>query len=254
MRQFIQATLVLCTSIPLLAASAAAEDEHGRDWGYRGEAGKIAPADWPGTCQERGTQSPINVALAAASGTPADPIGFFYRTGESVLRDNGHAIEVTRVAGYVEVTRARTPYELCGIHFHTPSEHTRENVGQPAEMHFVHKPRCEGAGPYLVVGWLIAEADDQHPSNPTLSGYLEGLGRLPFQTSELNPKNILTANDYAQYSGSLTTPGCDTGVTWFVSKQPLYLSERMLEGLRAYYPDNARPGQNLGERKIRGLR
>lgn len=239
-------SLLLATCLPCTAA-----DEADRTWGYRGEGGKTAPADWPGLCQTGPNQSPVNLTRNAASGEPADAIEFRYQPAVSEVLNNGHAIEVKNVAGTIEV--AKVQYQLCGLHFHTPSEHTRDNVGAPAEVHFVHQETCGDTKGWLVVGALIEPASHEHPGNRTLAAYLAKLRSLPASTPELNPQSILPASGYIQYPGSLTTPGCGGPVNWFVAREPIYLDRTTLDRLRALYPNNARPGQALGDRKLRGF-
>lgn len=242
--------VAMTVAVALLLPTTAHTDS--REWGYRGEKGKDPPVNWPGLCQEDGEQSPINITRAASSGGAAEPIIFHYKPAESQVKDNDKAVEVVKVVGAVEV--AGTTYQLCDFHFHTPSEHTVENVGTAAEVHFVHQTRCDDENSnVLVIGALIAPASPG-PPNATLSKYLKDLGYLPAKTPELNPGDILPTEGYYQYSGSLTTPDCSTGVIWFVAQEPLYLANQDLIRLRAYYPNNARPGQSLGSRKLRGTR
>jgi carbonic anhydrase len=232
-----------------------------RTWGYRGEPGKTAPADWPGACQGGRAQSPINLTRAANSGRPAESIGFDYQAAKSWIANNGHAVAITRLAGTVQVpkpigpkTRRRSsPLSLCEIHFHGPSEHTIENLGTAAEAHFVHKDNCTNGRKILVIGTLIAPADGAHPQNETLAAYLADVRNLPAETAELDPKAILPDQGYYQYEGSLTSPACDGNVTWFVAHQPVYLDQHALDGLFSVYPDNSRPGQPLNGRKLRGV-
>ncbi len=233
----------------------------GRTWGYRGEAGKTASADWPGACQSGRAQSPINLTRAADGHRPAESIGFDYQAAKSWIADNGHAVAITRLSGTVRVPkeverrarRRRAPLSLCEIHFHGPSEHTIENVGTAAEAHFVHKDNCANGRKILVIGTLIAAADDAHPQNETLAAYLANVRNLPAETAELDPKAILPDQGYYQYEGSLTSPACDGNVTWFVAHQPVYLDREGLDGLFSVYPDNSRPGQPLHGRKLRGV-
>ncbi len=233
----------------------------GRTWGYRGEAGKTAPADWPGSCQPGRAQSPINISRAADGGRPAESIGFDYKDAASWIANNGHAVAITRLVGTVQVPkgiarkawRRTAPLALCEIHFHGPSEHTIENLGTAAEAHFVHKDDCTNGRKILVIGTLIAAADDSHLENETLAGYLKSVRSLPAETAKLNPKKILPDEGYYQYEGSLTSPNCDGAVTWFVAHQPVYLNREALDGLYSVYPDNSRPGQPLNGRKLRGV-
>lgn len=50
------------------------------------------------------------------------------------------------------------------------------------------------------------------------------------------------------YSGSLTTPPCTEGVSWYIYEKPISVSYLQLQRLRAFYADNNR--QLQAERSI----
>jgi carbonic anhydrase len=60
--------------------------------------------------------------------------------------------------------------------------------------------------------------------------------------------------DEEQASKLLTTPPCSEGVTWFVLKQPVILSQFELEQFAKLYPRNARPVQPLHQRTVLSTR
>ena len=55
---------------------------------------------------------------------------------------------------------------------------------------------------------------------------------------------------YFTYDGSLTTPPCTEGVTWFVLKTPVQVSPDEIAAFARKYPHNARPIQQLHGRVI----
>jgi carbonic anhydrase len=59
---------------------------------------------------------------------------------------------------------------------------------------------------------------------------------------------------YYTFSGSLTTPPCTEGVTWFVLKTPVEVAPAQIDAFGAVYPMNARPVQPLHGRPIRASR
>jgi|CXWL01.1.fsa_nt_gi carbonic anhydrase len=247
-------TLLVAAAVSLLtSAGAGAADDELRTWGYRGEPGKIAPADWPDSCQTGNEQSPIDISRGSTQ--PADAILIQYGVFDSLLRNSDHDIQIVDFSGGIVVRGL--PFRLCEIHFHTPSEHTVNNVGTEAEAHFVHKANnCLATTPAaIVIGARIVEAGAQNPPTQRLEDYLAKLDQiLPQQTGPLSPKPILESLvGYYQYQGSLTSPGCAQGITWFLPHQTLYLSSATLERLRRFYPNNARPGQRLGARTVRGM-
>jgi carbonic anhydrase len=62
----------------------------------------------------------------------------------------------------------------------------------------------------------------------------------------------LLPSDYRYYTylGSLTTPPCSEGVTWYVLKTPVQLSSEQVEAFAKVYPMNARPTQPLHGREL----
>ena len=47
------------------------------------------------------------------------------------------------------------------------------------------------------------------------------------------------------HNGSLTTPDCRSGVTWFVFKTPLKVKQSEVNAFAAHHPVNARPVQTF---------
>jgi len=67
----------------------------------------------------------------------------------------------------------------------------------------------------------------------------------------LNVKDLLPSNlGYYTFAGSLTTPPCSEGVTWYVLKTPATLSSGQVAAFAKIYPLNARPIQPTNGREI----
>jgi len=63
--------------------------------------------------------------------------------------------------------------------------------------------------------------------------------------------------EYANYNGSLTTPGCNEAVQWILFKEPIQISASQMEAFRALLDaaeepmvDNYRPTQPLNGRQV----
>ncbi|WP_208111285.1 carbonic anhydrase family protein [Flavobacterium chryseum] len=65
--------------------------------------------------------------------------------------------------------------------------------------------------------------------------------------------NVLPQNKtYYTYTGSLTTPPCTEGVQWFIFKNQIDVSIKMIKDLRKIMPlNNFRNVQELNGRKIK---
>ena len=67
----------------------------------------------------------------------------------------------------------------------------------------------------------------------------------------INAADLLPASKaYYTFAGSLTTPPCTEGVTWFVLKSPTVVSADEIERFAKLYPMNARPVQPLNGREV----
>jgi carbonic anhydrase len=67
----------------------------------------------------------------------------------------------------------------------------------------------------------------------------------------INAADLLPVNrGYYTFIGSLTTPPCTEGVTWFVLKKPEEISSGEVGVFAKVYPDDARPTQKLEGRVV----
>ena len=55
---------------------------------------------------------------------------------------------------------------------------------------------------------------------------------------------------YYTFAGSLTTPPCTEGITWFVLRTPTGLSQDQADAFGKIYPHDARPVQPLNGREV----
>ena len=60
----------------------------------------------------------------------------------------------------------------------------------------------------------------------------------------------IASRGYYTLAGSLTTPPCTEGVTWYVLKAPVEISPGQIAAFAKRYPMNARPVQPLSARRI----
>ena len=68
---------------------------------------------------------------------------------------------------------------------------------------------------------------------------------------EINVAELLPADrSYYSFPGSLTTPPCTEGVSWFVLKTPTEISSAEIDQFARLYPHNARPVQPLNGRTV----
>ena len=244
----------------LALAAACGDDDDGDDaadatptpvhWAYEGEAG---PDNWGelspdfAACAEGDEQSPIDL-------TPAEPqdlpdIVFDYEPSKLAIQNNGHTIQANYEPGS-SISVGDESYELIQFHFHAHSEHTLDGESFPLEMHLVHR---DDGGRLAVVGVMLEEG----AANDAFEAVFEN---LPVEESEqaeavdgatVDALQLLpTKKSYVAYQGSLTTPPCSEGVSWYVLSEPVKLSEDQIESFTEIFENNFRPTQPLGDREV----
>jgi carbonic anhydrase len=223
--------------------------QHPAHWTYEGEHG---PAHWGsmepgfGTCKVGKHQSPIDIKGAKAADLTA--IEFAYQPSALELIDNGHTVQVTYAPGSF-ITVGDQKYELQQFHFHHPAEEKLNGKSFPLVAHLVHQ---NAAGKLAVVAVLFKEGQ----ANPFIADVFknlpaeEGKSVAP-EGVQVDATRLLPADrGYYTFTGSLTTPPCTEGVTWFVLKHPAQLSKDQVAIFAKKFPHNARPVQPLNGRVV----
>jgi carbonic anhydrase len=117
--------------------------------------------------------------------------------------------------------------------------------------HMVHRA---ADGKLAVVAVLLEAGATESPLVRTLWEHLPNTKEIELVVPELmiNAADLLPANRaYYTYTGSLTTPPCSEGVTWFVMRHPAGVSADQVARFGKLYPKNARPVQPQNGRAIR---
>jgi carbonic anhydrase len=244
--------LVAAVSLATAGLLYAAEEHH---WSYSGSTG---PTKWASleheysTCGVGKTQSPIDIQDAAAKASDLPAITFDYKPSPLKIIDNGHTVQVNYALGS-SITVQGKQYELVQFHFHKPSEERINGRAYDMVAHLVHKDQD---GNLAVVAVLLKIGG----ANKLIQTLWDALPRKKDEevakSVEVNAADLLPANKSAYYTftGSLTTPPCSEGVTWFVLKSPMVISEEEVVRFGHLYPMNARPTQPLNGREIRATK
>ncbi|KAA8909394.1 alpha carbonic anhydrase [Sphaerosporella brunnea] len=217
-------------------------------WSYDGATG---PTLWDklssnnAACAEGKHQSPINIdwAISAAKQSSFD----FPERADFTILNNGHTIlaKPAEPSKFASTLGGRV-YELLQFHFHTPSEHTLDGKGFPLEAHFVHSDadgKLAVFGIFFTVGSgtsspFFHKMDFKNLSANGDSAALKNVNLKPIMTHVRNAKA-------RSYSGSLTTPPCTEGVSWFVAEAPLKISATQYAALAQAMGFNARFTQGV---------
>jgi carbonic anhydrase len=233
-------------------AETAHAGKHPAHWAYVGPTG---PAKWGGldekfsSCSVGHAQSPINIRSADAQPSATLPaINFDYKPTPLKIIDNGHTVQVNVTPGST-ITVGDTRYELLQFHFHKPSEERVDGKAYALVAHLVHRNE---AGNLAVVAVLM----DKGPKHPLIQAVFDNLPRVKQQETGVAGISIdLTAllpenRAYYSFAGSLTTPPCSEGVSWFVLKTPVKVSPEQIARFGRVYAANARPVQPLNGRVV----
>jgi carbonic anhydrase len=240
---------VLCATILSVLATAANAQHSKAHWSYGGEDnpakwGKLDPAY--ATCSVGNRQSPINITKAKATELPA--LQFHYSAVPINIIDNGHTIQVNYTAGNTLKVGDKT-YALKQFHFHHPSEEQIDGKGYDMVAHLVH---ADEEGHLVVVAVLLKSG----ASNAFLTSIWKNFPAEKEKSIEnasvlVNVADLLPSDHaYYTYLGSLTTPPCSEGVTWYVLKTPVQLSSEQVAAFAKVYAMNARPIQPLNGREL----
>jgi carbonic anhydrase len=242
-------TGLLFASMLAMSAGVDAAENHGSHWGYTGKTGASYWGDLSqefAGCKLGKEQSPIDIPSKAAERGASGPIRTRYKASAGELVNNGNTIQVNLADGGAIETSAGT-FKLLQFHFHTPSEDKIDGKSFPMVAHLVH---TNDAGNLAVVAVLLKQGKE----NPVLKDIFNMLPAREGK-SDLNARFDATtllpgAQGYYTFKGSLTTPPCSEGVTWYVFKTPVDVSAAQIAAFQKIFSLNARPVQPLNGRKV----
>jgi carbonic anhydrase len=232
------------------SGSAAAPAAPAGGFTYNGDTGPgfwadLDPAN--ALCGSGTSQSPINIShvridpslrrlkLALA----ATPIS---------LVNNGHAIE-EEIESPNTLTLNGVVYTSAQFHFHTLSEHTIGGRRGAMELHAVF---AGPGGKTAVVGMLFTVGhENAFLDELTSAGLPRHTGDHVTSEAEINLADGLTDTaEYYTYYGSLTTPPCTQGVTWFVLKGEAQMSSAQFRAFQDILGNDFRPLRSVNARVV----
>ena len=241
----ILATLVLGSNLVISAQARSPAHE----WSYDGSEG---PDHWGdlnpefAPCKTGHRQSPIDIRNAKKADLPA--LEFVYKSSPLDIVDNGHTVLVKYAAGSFMRVGGKQ-YELKQFHFHRPSEEKINGKTYDMVAHLVH---ADAQGNLAVVAVLLqAGAENQLARQLWSAVPAEKDKEVVREDIQIDVNGILPAEKgYYTFQGSLTTPPCSEGVTWFVLKQPATISPTGVAQFSHLYRHDARPTQPVYGREI----
>jgi carbonic anhydrase len=239
-------SILSLVGLPVLSA---AQEAHPPHWAYEGTEG---PKEWGSldssyaACSVGKTQSPIDIKGAKKADLPA--LNFSYRAVPLSIIDNGHTIQVNYATGST-LTAGEKLYTLQQFHFHHPSEEHVNGKDFPLVAHLVHAD-TEG---HLAVVAVLFELGNANSLIDTLWKNLPPEKEKPQDTPSVSiqAEDLLPSErSYFTYAGSLTTPPCTEGVSWYVLNNYATISPQQVAAFAKIYPTNARPIQPTNGREI----
>jgi len=242
-------TLYLCAFVIACLPAFGQNPEPGPEFGYAGTDGPKAWGDLSAAyiaCKQGHEQSPIDIREAKKEALP--PIEFHYVDAPLKIINNGHSVQVNYAPGSW-ITVGGHKYELRQFHFHHPSEEHINGKGFDLSLHLVH---ADSKGKLAVVAVLLKIGSpndavrrifDNLPQTP---GKEQEIAGAPINASAFLPRSL----GYYTFEGSLTTPPCTEGITWFVLKTPEEVSSDEVAAFAKVYPYDARPIQPTEGRMI----
>ncbi len=242
-------TLAVSFGSLLTAASFAAAQVP--QWGY---VGKDDPKDWAkldpsySACGSGKAQSPIDLRIKRIKTADLPALQPDYKQVTLSLTNDGHSIQVSYPAGSTLKVGGKA-YTLKEIDFHHPSETHENGKALPMEAHLLH---ADANGKLAIVS-ILFDLEKPNPlidvllrHTPTEQGKSVTVSAAAITAADLLPASL----GYYTYTGSLTTPPCTEGVTWYVLKGHRTISKEQVDAFVKLYRKNARPQQALNEREV----
>ncbi|XP_051014143.1 carbonic anhydrase 4 [Acomys russatus] len=273
--------------IALLALACAASSSAESHWCYEIQAKEPnsicqGPDLWPGSCQNKNYQSPIDIDTDEAEVDinlkPFTFTGYDQKKTWLVLNDK-HSVKILLSDGiYIAGGDLPARYKAEQLHLHWSqeenmgSEHSIDGQHFAMEMHIVHRKETSSADAensedkIAVLAFMVEVGNQVNEGFQPLVEALSSISKPNTNTTmeesslwDMLPKKEKLVH-YFRYLGSLTTPECDETVIWTVFQDPIKLhKDQFLEFSKELYydqeqklnmKDNVRPLQQLGDRQV----
>ena len=246
-RILLSAILAICFAF--VTFRAVAQDAKPPHWSYQGATD---PVHWGSlgsayaVCSTGHLQSPIDIKDAKKTDLPS--LKMNYSSVPLNIIDNGHSVQINYPEGST-LTVGDKIYTLKQFHFHHPAEEQIDGKKYDLVAHLVH---ADADGHLAVIAVLFKKGaansllDTLWKSVPSEKEKATDVSSVTVNAKDLLPTNL----GYYTFQGSLTSPPCSEGVTWYVLKSHETLSGAQLATFAKLYPHNARPLQPANGREI----
>jgi len=219
--------------------------------------------NWCGQCNEAGRtrQAPINIVTSEATRVESLPILDFsgYSATKLAPYRKYHNLKVDCSGGSSFIKIGSVSVKLVEFHLHRPSEEAIDGQRMAMVIHLVHEKIPNGSTP--VVAILVNVGQPNENTSRIVDSLIQNApvinGQFAPQDVDINPADLLPSagplgrRGYYRYDGSLTTPGCEEGITFYVLKTKVNFSRDQYEQFEKRYPfANARDIQPTHGRPV----
>ncbi|KAI9988311.1 hypothetical protein PInf_021710 [Phytophthora infestans] len=223
------------------------------------------PAQWADhfpTCGGS-RQSPIDITTTTGGNVATRSLKFSGECANFNLTQATDTFMASVVGGSCAASANGASYSMAQFHIHAPSEHTLDGKPLDGEVHFVHS---NADGSALMVVGVFLQVANAGTTDPWMGSVLDGMEAVtPAAATTMNLgsyANVVNTNAArTYYPGSLTTPGCDEIVDWWVVQQPMSIAAADFTRLQTQLKElsvtdngnNARPVLPLNGRTVVSL-
>jgi len=223
-------------------------------WGYPYDAQQWGAVSGS-MCATGTNQSPIELPSIKSAPSQQTKLNINWKAGGYAMLDTGHGLEWNPSVDVGNIVFGETTYDLVQLKLHTGSEHTFKGKQYPLEMHFIHS---DIKGNLAVVAILCEQELNREKSKK--SKFFRSLKSCEKEARKIDFNDVFKTmktqklDTYFQYSGSLTSPGCDEGVFWTVIADTCRVPRGFLKWTKRFdsMKQNYRPPQPLNGRDISG--
>jgi carbonic anhydrase len=215
---------------------------------YTYTAGPTGPEHWLGLCRTGKMQGPIDIRDAEKL-----PLGsllkFSYQPAPlDVINDCNRYRLLVRFPDNEWFRVGKKPYFLSELHFRQPGENAINGKRPRMSVELVHlDPEST-----IAIVEVPVVAGKENPAMKALLAHAPPPGKeskvpdVQIDATDFLPRD----RSFYRVPGSLTHPICNEGVTWYVMKHPIELSEAQIAAYEKHYHDTARPLQPANGRMV----
>jgi carbonic anhydrase len=216
-------------------------------------------------CSSGVSQSPLD--LNSSYLQPSSDLNITYPVGTALnftFTPTKHRFQfsLTSNAANIGITYNDSFYSLSSFSIATPSEHFLQGEFKDVEIQLRHvlqtppsaaRYASRGTVTQMYYSVLLQVSSKNMPTRSLLETIRDGLANYDFSSTWtdskasilLNLSELVPTQGTAYiYSGSLTYPPCTENVLWVVNPQAKRVQPAIVQWLKLFYGNNARPIQN----------